>query len=91
MEEQIRKVKRCFGTYGNKDLERTVIDPDTGKEKKVLDCTMMCNDFALCKDCYFTWYLEYKNKKVKLSEFILKFMKKFKLEFKKNRYLFRKS
>ena len=67
--------RRCFGKYGKTDLEKIF------NKRKVLWCTMMCEYFPLCKECYWIiWELK-KFKRVNEDMMIYKFMKENKLRF----------
>ena len=72
------KVKgRCFGKYGKTDVERIF------GRRKVSWCTMICEYFPLCKECYWIiWELK-KFKRINENMMIDKFMKKNDLKFER--------
>jgi hypothetical protein len=74
------KVKRCFGRYGDIDLEKVFID-NSGKEVRILNCTMMCRDFCECRDCYYLWWKHRRPYEEEIRKVINKFMQKNKLRF----------
>jgi hypothetical protein len=81
------RVKKCFGRYGDTDLEYDIINPIT-KEiiGKVLKCTMLCNDFFKCKECYFSWWNVYRPRENKIRFIISKFMEANKLKFENEKF-----
>ena len=73
-----KKVRGCFGNYGNRDLE---IERDGNKK---IGCTLLCRDYKLCSQCYWSWYFLRKHKKLSkggINRFIKEFMKRNKLKF----------
>lgn len=84
------KVKRCFGKYGNTDVERIFIDPVTEEEiKRIIGCTLLCPDIDMCCQCYWDWYFKNKADRRKarsLSECIYKFMDENHISYQKTGY-----
>ena len=78
------KVKRCFGKYGSIELEKIVFED--GIKKKILNCSLLCQDYSLCSLCYWKWYFLNKKRRINQSEFIEEFMNKKRLKFKDANY-----
>jgi len=89
----MKKVRICFGTYGNQELEKTIFNSFTKQSQKILGCTTICEDYPLCSECYWNWYLNFKKKgkRVRLFDFIDKFMNTNKLRFKRKNENFKRN
>lgn len=92
-----KKVKSCFGHYGEKEekdcredcrncpelesLNEIIFCP----KKKAYPCDTRCNDVNLCRRCYWRWWDKNRDRRCSLMNEIRKFMADNKLVFDKRR------
>lgn len=75
----MKKVKNCFGRCGDQDVET---HPYPGsKEKPRLHCTTICQDFPLCRQCYYLWWKHQRPREIEIKQIIKKFMNSNNLKF----------
>jgi len=97
MKKELKKVRLCFGKYGEKEERNCKGDCNYCEEKqtrqevifcekkKTYPCNMICRDNMKCRDCYFGWFSENRQKYTKINEYIKKFMHNNKLIFEKKK------
>lgn len=94
-ENEEKKVRLCFGKWGEKESKDCNGDCNNCfelteyqdiifcKKKKTYPCLMMCGDIKDCQECYWNWWFKNKKEYCNQNEEIKKFMEAHELEFEK--------
>lgn len=80
------KVRRCFGRYGDMDLDKIEYNRFIKKFTRTPYCTMLCKNFLECKNCYYLWYKFYRPREEKIKFIIQQFMAENNLKFYDENY-----
>jgi len=96
-ENEEKKVRMCFGKWGEKEEKLCKEDCNNCfelteyqdiifcKKKKTYPGLMMCGDIKKCQECYWNWWFKHKKESCSQKEEIRKFMEANDLKFEKRR------